>query len=75
MKNNDRQKSLDKKKWLASEQSGEDMSGKLNYCKQCEYIGTSITTGKPSCFANQREREANCLCAKAYNRMIKRGAK
>lgn len=66
MKNQDRQNSLDKKKWLASEKKGEDMSGEMPYCDHClwqsEWLG---------CCADQKERESRCLCATAYNRLVR----
>ena len=69
MTNVERQKALDKKKWLESEKEKIDKSGEMNYCDYClwqdrwEY-----------CCATQAEREAHCLCAKAYNAMYHRKA-
>lgn len=63
MTNKERQKSLDKKKWIASEKYGGDLSGAMEYCWACKHrydIG---------CTTTQKEREAACLCATAYNRM------
>lgn len=72
MKNIERQRSLDKKKWYASEKNGLDMGGKMNYCKYCSY--TAIDTeyiGKDRCIISQEEKENRCICATAYNRMIR----
>lgn len=69
MTNKERQKSLDKKKWLESEKKNRDMSGAMKYCKYCgmQYF---LFNG---CDATQEEREQKCLCATAYNRMQRRG--
>ena len=70
MKNIERQKSLDKKKYLASEKYGGDLSGVMKYCWGCE------SRYDMSCTKSQEERESKCLCAKAYNAMYHRkGAK
>jgi hypothetical protein len=72
MKNIDRQKSLDKKKWVISKRNEMDMSGKMYYCKKCthktddtEYVCTF------KCTATQEERESQRLCATAYNRLAR----
>ena len=72
MKNEKRQASLDKKKWLESQEQGFDMSGCMLYCEKCEYADHSHPTEDGKCTATQERREAECLCAKAFNRM-KRG--
>lgn len=63
MTNKERQFRLDEKKWIASEQAGEDMSGKMDYCQNC---GKQTAYG---CAISQEEREAQSECAVAYNRM------
>ena len=65
MTNKERQKSLDKKKWLLSERVNIDASGTMDYCSYCNKIDRSYF----GCEATQEERESQCLCAKAYNRM------
>lgn len=67
MTNKQRQVSLDKQKWLESEKKEVDLSGHMAYCEYCDYefLGCDIS---------QEERVEKCLCAKAYNRMV-RGAK
>ena len=67
MTNKERQKSLDKKKWLESEKHGKDLSGKMPYCKDC-YNKWLFKSG---CAVTQEEREQKCLCATAYNRMYR----
>ena len=62
MTNKERQKSLDKSKWLCSERDNKDLSGKMVYCTLCRH------QTKDGCNAAQEERESKCLCAKAYNR-------
>ena len=62
--NKAKQKTLDKKKWLVSEELGEDMSGKMGWCNYC-----NCRTDFETCVASQQEREVECLCAKAYNRL------
>lgn len=65
MKNTERQASLDKQKWLESERKEIDLSGYMAYCEycNCQFLG---------CVAPHEERVENCLCAKAYNRMVRR---
>ena len=65
MFNCERQRILDKKKWIVSEDKKEDMSGKMNYCAYCYYRDLF----EEYCTATQEERESQCLCATAYNRM------
>ena len=64
MSNIKKQKRLDKKKWFESEKRGCDMCGQMEYCSACEI---KELFGK--CATTQMEREINCLCAKAYNRL------
>lgn len=64
MKNKERQKRLDINKWLESEKQGEDMSGAMLYCDACEKQRNGYWCG-----CTQDERETQCLCATAYNRM------
>lgn len=63
MKNIERQKSLDKKKWEMSQEVGADLSGEMIYC---EFCGCAVDK---KCTATQDQRERNSLCARAYNRM------
>ena len=63
MTNKERQKQLDKKKWLESERCEFDCSGMLSYCHWCKHEESLV------CKATQEERETACLCATAYNRM------
>ncbi len=72
MKNEKRQATLDKKKWLESQEQGFDMSGCMLYCAKCEYADHSHPTENGNCYAPHENRVAECLCARAYNRM-KRG--
>ena len=67
MTNLQRQKQLDKRKWLESEQWGSDLSGLMPYCGYCTY--------SLNCPISQMDREMNCLCAKAWNKMAKERAK
>lgn len=67
MTNKDRQKQLDLKKWFTSKQYRKDLSGSMSYCIKCDKV-----TYSHSCRATQKEREEYCLCAKAYNKMIRR---
>lgn len=68
MKNIERQKSLDKKKWLESQKVSEDMTGLMFYCDYCVHK-TSRNSYKRKCDTTQEQRERDCLCAKAYNRL------
>jgi hypothetical protein len=71
--NKERQKSLDKKKWLKSEKKGMDMSGEMLHCPYCEKRTPRDWQSdgflRHGCTATQEERETACLCATAYNRM------
>lgn len=66
MKNNERQASLDKRKWFLSEKTKIDCSGTMPYCSYCEYRSNGF-----KCKATQQEREVKCLCATAYNRLTR----
>lgn len=63
MKNIERQRSLDKQKWLMSEEVSDDLSGEMTYCAYCEYAHDG------RCTATQDERVERTLCATAFNRM------
>lgn len=65
MTNKERQKKLDKKKWLASEKNGEDLSGKMPYCEYCH----NRYLFEERCGIDQTERYHTGACATAYNRM------
>lgn len=67
MTNKEKQKWLDKRKWKASEETGRDMSGHMDYCAYCVN-----RKGLNGCKANQTEREQGYFCATAYNLLIKR---
>ena len=69
MTNLQRQKKLDEQKWLMSEAKGCDQSGKMDWCTYCEW------EEKSECLETQLDREMNCLCAKAWNRMVRERAK
>lgn len=79
MKNIERQKKLDEQKWLTSEGMGYDRSGCMDWCMYCEkQISTANQINSKSfwrCDISQEERESKCLCAKAYNRMVREKAK
>ena len=64
VKNEVKQKELDKLKWLLSEKNNEDMSGCMDYCDACEQQRNGFVCG-----ATQVARLQHCLCAKAYNRL------
>ena len=66
MTNRERQRSLDKKKWVASFENLCDMSGKMDYCDHCD---RQAYDSDFHCEATQEEKEAQSLCATAYNRM------
>jgi hypothetical protein len=75
MKNIERQKQLDEKKWIESEKQEFDMSGKMPWCSYCgmqgfDLCGDGKDKGIPTiCTSTQEERESQCFCATAYNRM------
>jgi hypothetical protein len=77
MKNVERQRSLDRKKWLESEKMCFDMSGKMPYCDYCGMQGFDCILNKyvleNICTTPHEEREQKCLCATAYNRMKRNG--
>lgn len=65
MTNKNRQRSLDRKKWLVSEKLKWDMSGAMPYCDFCEKrFGMT-------CKADQSDRTKDSLCAIAYNRLVR----
>ena len=64
MTNEQRQKQLDKKKWLESESAGYDKSGDMDYCEYCDH-----QTPSGDCEVNQVYRETISTCATAYNRL------
>lgn len=66
MTNKDRQKSLDKKKWLLSEKVGTDQSGKMLWCESCKYCNL----GK--CGISHEQRNNENSCARAYNAMARK---
>ncbi len=67
MKNTDKQRALDKRKWIKSEKEGRDMGGAMPYCEFCDYCDKANC----ECGVPQTERERRSLCAKAYNRMVR----
>ena len=70
MTNKERQKSLDKQKRILSEDYGYDLSGKLFYCDHCGQ--QTYKQNCKVCSATQSDRESGCLCATAYNRMVRK---
>jgi hypothetical protein len=70
MTNIKRQHYLDKKKYIKSEKFGSDFSGNMDYCGFCGFQRDNLT-----CPISQLDREMNCLCATAYNKMIKERTK
>ena len=64
MKNPERQRSLDKKKYLESIRLDSDQSGKMIYCQVCNY--KDVFGG---CVKSQLEKDQHYYCATAYNRM------
>lgn len=79
MTNKERQKQLDKQKWIESENKGEDMSGMMPYCAYCEYQDSDlIYSGKIVRWCTcepQEERTTKCYCATAYNRLVRQLSK
>ena len=78
MTNIEKQKWLDRKKWVRSEKAGNDWSGLMEYCYYCpnqQYgnvkIDTLNLTVPTGCLLPQKDRENNCACAKAYRRQYK----
>jgi hypothetical protein len=75
MTNKERQKKLDERKWVVSEEFEADMSGKMPWCSYCGMQGLDLCgDGRDKgihtiCTATQEDREGQCLCATAYNRM------
>lgn len=66
MTNKDRQASLDKQKWLESENEKRDMSGAMYYCGDCTHQICDY------CTITHERRVATCVCATAYNRMARK---
>ena len=72
MTNKERQKALDKAKYLESQQQGFDMSGCMLYCEKCQYADHSNPTENGKCYITQEEREEKSTCAIAYNKLYRR---
>lgn len=71
MTNRERQASLDKDKWRASQLAHYDASGYMVWCGHCEY---QVVDMRNYCRIPHERRVQECACARAYNRMV-RGAK
>lgn len=71
MTNRQRQKCLDKAKWLESEKQGHDMGGCMLYCQYCEHADHSHPTESGKCYASYEEMSKNCYCATAFNKLGK----
>lgn len=76
MTNKERQEKLNIEKWKASELAMEDLSGKMLWCGCCnkcenESYVDFINGNHNYCASNQTEIDDLCLCAKAYNRMVR----
>lgn len=69
MTNQQRQSSLDKQKWLHSEEMGLDYSGGMYYCVHCQY--RVYMPESDYCTIPHEQRVQECACAKAYNRMVR----
>ena len=69
MKNSELQRKLNEQKWYVSEAKGKDQSGKMDWCKSCNYQKEN------SCAVTELDRGVLCLCATAYNRMVREKAK
>lgn len=61
------QNRLDVQKYKQSQENDTDMSGMMDYCECCDYKDNNVD----GCRASQAQREDECLCAKAYNRLRK----
>jgi hypothetical protein len=64
MTNIENQKKRNNEKWLKSELYKQDLSGQMPWCTKCKH-----QTCTHSCNADQAKRDAETLCAKAYNRL------
>ena len=67
MTNLQRQKKLNEEKWLVSEAKKEDQSGKMDWCQYCD----NKYLFEDKCGLSQVDIEMNCVCARAYNRMVR----
>lgn len=69
MTNVERQRSLNKKR-------KREGLGLMPYCKHCSHRRLiALTSQYTACWATQDSRDNNCLCAKAYNRMVRKTAR
>lgn len=79
MTNKERQESLDKARWIASEKAMRDCGGQFAHCKGCTYRSTPIpnTTYMPDyhCNAAYDLRLKEFPCATAYNKFYKKRKK
>lgn len=58
------QKELDEKKYRQSELAKTDLSGRMDYCKDCTFNQFDITVQHNKCFLDSRSRAENLVCAK-----------
>lgn len=70
MNNIQRQKWCNEQKWLTSEAKKSDQSGYMAWCDYCKYKQSE--NEKTPCMVNQLNKELNCLCATAYNKMVRK---
>jgi hypothetical protein len=69
MKNKERQKFLDEKKWNTSYKAKKDLSGAMEYCGFCPHNISSVRHCE--CKLTHEQRVEKSACAKAYNKMKK----
>ena len=65
MKNTERQKQLDERKYFESIKWQRDLCGIMEYCYCCPYKEKPFN----ACTISQEQREQESACAKAYNKL------
>ena len=66
-----KQHELDELKYYESQIARQDLSGKMNYCKECQCCYQFFR----QCQLGQESREKNFVCAKAFEKMQKKRSK
>lgn len=60
------QNHLDEIKYCRSQEAECDLSGKMDYCEDCEFKQWDDTVRDYYCILSQSDRSNNCFCAKNY---------
>ncbi len=65
------QKELDEKKYRQSELAKTDLSGRMEYCKDCSFNTYDVRVDHMICNLDSKSRAENIVCAKNKVRQIR----